>query len=532
MPRSSTDADRHNQADAALRVTAAGLLTTVQDLGRYGYGRYGLPVAGALDDCALRWANLLAGNPAEAAALELTFLGPTLALEGDRPVVAALAGADFGATLNGRPLPPWRGFTLRPGDTLALGACKVGARGYLAVAGGFDLPPALGSRSTDLLGGIGGLAGAGQGRALGPGDLLPLAPDAGPAPPLRALPPERAPRYGGELRLRVVLGPQDDRFTEDAIVTFLSSVYSVTREADRMGVRLEGPALAFRDGPAGADIISEGVATGAIQVPAHGRPIVLLAAHQTTGGYAKIGGVIGADLWRLGQARPGDRVRFRAVAVAEAQEALRAYRSGFDLAALVSLPEAAPPPDDAVGAPAAAAPGDQPAPDPRERLFPPRLGPAPAPSAAPWSPADVQALLDRVAALGLTEFSIDVPGLRFHLRREGGHASAPATAAPAADLADPPGGEAPPHPDGADEFTITAPFIGIFYRTARQGEPPLVAPGDTVAADQPLGLIEVMKTFHEVTAGQPARVLAVLAEDGAPVEYGQPLFTLGLRTEG
>jgi biotin-dependent carboxylase-like uncharacterized protein len=306
--------------------------TTVQDLGRFGYGRYGLPVAGALDDCALRWANLLVGNEPGAAALEITLLGPTLTLEGERPVVAALAGADFGATLNGAPVTPWRGFTLRPGDTLALAGCRRGARGYLAIAGGIAVPSVFGSRSTDLLGGIGGL----EGRALRPGDLLPLAPPEGEAPP-RALPAHLVPRYGQEIVARVVFGPQEDRFTEDAIVAFLSSRYTVARESNQMGLRLEGPTLAYREGSGGPDILSEGVVTGAIQVPGHGHPIVLLAGRQTTGGYAKIATVIGADLWWLGQARPGDTLTFRTRDVDSAVGELREReRALTELAARVA----------------------------------------------------------------------------------------------------------------------------------------------------------------------------------------------------
>jgi antagonist of KipI len=482
--------------EAVLRVDAAGLLTTVQDLGRPGWGRFGLPPGGALDDCALRWANLLAGNEPGAAALELTLLGPTLTYEGTGPVSAALAGTDFGASLNGTPQAPWQRFTLQPGDTLACGSCRVGARGYLAIGGGIDVPAALGSRSTDLRGRVGGL----EGRALRAGDRLPLAPSAATPDESLALPADRIPAYSGEIVAHVVLGPQDDRFTEDAIVTFLSSPYTVTRDADRMGLRLEGPALAFRDGPAGADIISEGVATGAIQVPAHGQPIVLLAARQTTGGYAKIATVIGADLWRLGQARPGDTLRFRAIPIAEAQEATRRYRASFDPAVLESRGQRA------VGNEAE---------ETRRGSAGEAEAVLEAASSESWTPAAVQRLLDRVEALGLTEVTLDLPGLRFHLRR--GTGTPPATSigfdstAPAAD---------------AGEFTITAPLIGVFYRSVRQGEAPLVAPGDLVEADQPLALIEVMKTFHEVTAGRRARVTAVLADDAAPVEYGQALFRM------
>lgn len=371
---------------ASLRVITPGMLTTVQDLGRYGYERFGLGVAGALDDCALRWANLLAGNLPRTAAIEATLLGPTLVYEGDAPLVAALTGAECGATLNRSPLAAWRGFLLRPGDALALSACQQGARTYLAVRGGIATAPALGSRSTDLLGHLGGMGG----RALRAGDLVPVAasgpiaaPDSPaevadqPVHPLLALPADLVPRYEGEAKLRVVLGPQDDRFSDETLATFGSAAYTVTPQTDRMGMRLAGPALAFRPGSPGADILSEGIVTGAIQVPGHGQPIILLAGHQTTGGYAKIATVIGADLWRLGQARPGDCVRFQVVAVAEAQEARRAYHASFDPARLVALPA--------------------------------RVGHQ-APTSLTWTAQQVDELLDRAGSLGISEQSLRSDG--------------------------------------------------------------------------------------------------------------------------
>jgi antagonist of KipI len=478
-----------------LRVERAGLLTTVQDLGRDGYGRFGLATAGTLDDYACRWANLLVGNEPGAAVLELTLLGPALVYEGAAPVVAALTGADCGATRNDEPLPRWRTIVLMPGDQLDLGACKSGARAYLAVAGGIAVPPALGSRATDQRAGLGGLAG----RAVQAGDRLPLAPPATLPAESLALPAARVPRYDREIAVRVVLGPQDDRFTEDAIVTFLSSPYTVTRAADRMGLRLDGAPLTFHAGPAAADILSEGLATGAIQVPAHGQPIILLADHQTTGGYAKLATVSSADLWRLGQARPGDSIRFRAVPVAEAQAVARQYYAAFATSALERGNWNA-----ERGTPAA----DR-QPSVAEAVIP-----------HSWTPAAVQAILDRVAALGLTEFTLDVPGVRLQLRR----GAAPANPAPP--VGQPAAPDTPAEQTGAGEFTVSAPFLGVFYRAAKAGEPPLVAPGDHVAPDQPLGLIEVMKTFHEVTAGRSARVLEILAADATPVEYGQPLFRL------
>ena len=478
----------------------------MQDLGRDGYGRFGLATSGALDDYALRWANLLVGNEPGDAALELTLLGPALVYEGAMPVAAVLTGADCGATRNDEPLPRWCTSVLMPGDRLDLGACHTGARSYLAVAGGIAVPLALGSRATDQRAGLGGLAG----RALQAGDRLPLAPPAALPPDALALPAARVPRYDREIAVRVVLGPQEDCFTEDAIVTFLSSPYTVTRAADRMGLRLDGPPLTFHAGPAAADILSEGLATGAIQVPAHGQPIILLADHQTTGGYAKIATVSSADLWRLGQTRPGDSIRFRAVPVTEAQAAARQYYAAFAPSALERGPGTRLRVENAErGTPAA---------DPQ---------PAVAEAVMPhsWTPAAVQAILDRVAALDLTEFTLDVPGVRLQLRR----GAAPANPAhPVGQLAAP---DTPAEQTGVGEFTVSAPVIGVFYHAAKAGEPPLVAPGDHVAPDQLLGLIEVMKTFHEVTTGQPARVLEILVADATPVEYGQPLFRLAAEEE-
>ncbi len=507
--------------EAVLRVVAAGLQTTVQDQGRIGWARFGVAPGGALDDGALRWANLLVGNEPLAAALEFALLGPTLVYEGPVPLVCALTGPDFGATVDAVPQSPWRSFLLRPGATLACGACQRGARGYLAVAGGLAVPVALGSRSTDPRAGIGGV----EGRALRAGDRVPLAPPATPPETGLMLPAARIPNYDAASVARVVLGPQDDRFTEDAIVTFLSSHYTVTREADRMGVRLDGPALLYKgagngvarlagEGTSGADIISEGVVTGAIQVPSHGRPIVLLAARQTTGGYAKIATVIGADLWRLGQARPGDTVRFRAIPVGEAQELAARGHAAYDPALLVPAPW-----------PRATPTTTETSETTEERAMTAEEVPATTTGAAGWTPEAVERLLERAAALDLTELTLEAPGVRLQLRR-GTVPAAAATAAAPPDMAPASPPAAPVPTPETDEFTVTAPLIGVFYRSARQGEPPLVAPGDRVEADQPLGLIEVMKTFHEVTAGRTARVVAVRAIDAAPVEYGAALFTL------
>lgn len=300
-----------------LEVIEGGLLTTVQDLGRYGYERFGVPVCGAMDPFALQAANALVGNSLGEAALEITLLGPTLrATEG---CLVALAGADLGPALDGEPVPTWHSFWLPEGATLQFTGRQSGCRAYLAVAGGFDLPCLLGSRSTFLRGGWGGF----QGRALRPGDVLPLRPPRGGQQSLfgRRLREDMRPPYEDEVVVRVVLGPQDDAFTAEGIDAFLGSEFAVGPNSDRMGYRLSGPRIAHR---AGADIVSDGIALGAVQVPGDGQPIVMMADRQTTGGYTKIATVISADIPLLAQCVPGaGRVRFVQAGLEEAVAALR-----------------------------------------------------------------------------------------------------------------------------------------------------------------------------------------------------------------
>ena len=304
---------------AFLTVVRPGLFATVQDLGRFGFQELGMPVAGALDPLALRLANALVGNPAGnkdcAAALEIALLGPTLRVEATSVRIAAVGPLAVAVEREGQPLQPLephRSHTLVQGDILRLGAVDGASVAYLAAAGGFALEPVMGSLSTYVRAGIGPLGG----RPLGQGARLPLARDAAPGGPETGLP--QSPDYGSG-PLRVVLGPQDDRFTEAALATFLSTAYRVGKQADRMGLRLEGPALMHRGS---ADIPSDGLVTGAIQVPGNGQPILLLNDHQTIGGYAKIATVISADLPRAGRLRPGDSLSFQAVTVEEA-EAIR-----------------------------------------------------------------------------------------------------------------------------------------------------------------------------------------------------------------
>ncbi|AVX21753.1 biotin-dependent carboxylase uncharacterized domain-containing protein [Carboxydocella sporoproducens DSM 16521] len=301
-----------------IRVIKPGLLTTIQDRGRFGYQQWGIPVAGAMDEYALRIANLLVGNPEGEACLEITLLGPTLEFQAEG--VIALTGADLGARLNGQDLPLWQALQVQKGDKLEFTGVKAGCRVYLAVAGGFEVPVVMGSKSTYVRGQIGGFAG----RSLRKGDEIGIRV---PRVDLRRLINRTVPReyryeFTNPILVRVVLGPQDDAFTEDGIRTFLEGQYQVTNEADRMGYRLDGPKIQHKTSP---DIISDGIVMGSIQVPGHGLPIIMMADRQTTGGYTKIATVITADLNKIAQAKPGDAIRFQAVSIEEAHEIYRAY---------------------------------------------------------------------------------------------------------------------------------------------------------------------------------------------------------------
>lgn len=298
-----------------IQVLHPGFLTTIQDLGRPGWAHQGVSASGAADALSLRLGNRLCGNSESAAALEMTLVGGRF--EFSDTGVICLAGADFGPALDGRPAPLWTSFPVRPGQVLQIGPTRGGARCYLCVRGGLDVPLILGSASTHLLTGLGGLAG----RPLRKGDALAVRPHALAGPGhLRRLHPAVLPRLHPTGPLRVVAGPQADHFTPTARETFHGAAYRVTETSDRMGLRLAGPAL--EKGHA-ADLVTEGAPLGAVQVPRDGQPIILFVEHQTTGGYPKIANVISADFHRLGQLRPRDEVRFEAVSLAAALERLR-----------------------------------------------------------------------------------------------------------------------------------------------------------------------------------------------------------------
>jgi antagonist of KipI len=463
----------------ALRVIQPGMLTTVQDLGRSGLARYGVTPGGALDRRALILGNrLLANNPGEAG-LEITLIGPELIATS--PAVVALTGADLGARLNDEPLPRWRPIAVAKDDVIwfepGAGDGR-GARAYLCVAGGFAIEPVLGSRSTDLTGQFGGI----EGHPLVVDDALMLrgCDDPGAILQRRLAQPISNIDDGP---IRVVLGPQEDRFTKLGIETFLSEEYDVTAKADRTGVRLSGPAIEL---VSGADLVSEGIAAGAVQVPGDGQPILLLRARQTVGGYTKIATVIGADLDRLAQLRPGVRVRFTDISPEEARAVTLAYWRSVDEAEIFEQSE-----DSKSGS----------------------------------IPEGMRQVVETMKATGLSSLRVEgrLPpvggggpegrrGEQFRLRLEFRGAEPIATSR-----------RASPPPSPPRVIVVHSPALGRFFRRREPTEPLLAETGQRVTVGDPLGVIEVMKTYHEVTAPVSGLLTAFLVEDEQVVEYGQPV---------
>ncbi|WP_091714877.1 biotin-dependent carboxyltransferase family protein [Methylobacterium phyllostachyos] len=301
---------------AALTIETAGPGITLQDRGRHGFLRYGITAAGPMDPLMHATANRAVGNPLDATAIEISTGGVTVSAE-DAPLEIALVAPGFRVSLDGAALPVAVVLNLEPGRTLVVRAGAAGSWGYLAVGGRFAVAPVLGSTATHTRSGLGGL----DGRALAGGDRLSVADGRpGDAAPQRLIAPWLARDPG---TVRVVLGPQDDYFAPDQIAAFLAGPWTVSPRGDRMACFLDGTPLRHAKGH---DIVSDGIAMGAIQVPGNGLPIVLMADRQSTGGYPKIATVIGADLGRLAQARGGMPIMFRPVSVDEAVAARRAER--------------------------------------------------------------------------------------------------------------------------------------------------------------------------------------------------------------
>lgn len=306
---------------AAISIVTPGLLTTVQDLGRWGYQSFGVSVAGPMDPRSHRLANAHIGNPARAATLEITLTGPELEFEDDRQV--AVTGATFDLQLDGRSMSSGAPFRVSRGSRLTFGQRRRGARAYLAISGGIEVPALLGSRATHRLSHLGGH----EGRALVAGDRLSL----GPRSALRRNAPH-PPSMGvftipdGHAIVRVLPGPQRERFAAQALDVLQSAPYQLTSESDRMGFRLKGPLL---ERTIDSEMISDATPLGVLQVPPSGQPVLLMADRQTTGGYPKIATVISADIGLAGQLAPGDTIAFTVCTKPQAIAALIAQERAF-----------------------------------------------------------------------------------------------------------------------------------------------------------------------------------------------------------
>lgn len=298
-------------------VLRPGLQTTVQDTGRPGWQKFGVSPSGAMDSFAMQVANILAGNGPGEAVLETVFPGPVLEVLTNCTI--AICGGNLSPVIDGKPVPLWKSFRALKGQILTFGKPVSGARAYIAVSGGIGVPVVLGSRSTYLAGGFGGLAG----RSLEKGDVLSSNGQSS-VTTGRGLASSLIPEYSSEITVRAITGPHADAFAEESLHAFFSQPYVVAPRSNRMGISLDGPKLRHRQG---ADILSDAVPFGGIQVPSGGQPIILMAERQPTGGYTRIGTVITADLPLLAQAMPGSTVSFREVGIEEAQKAYFETRS-------------------------------------------------------------------------------------------------------------------------------------------------------------------------------------------------------------
>jgi len=302
---------------AAFKILNPGLFTTIQDLGRFGYLKYGVPISGAMDTFSFVAANLLVANNPNDACLEITLIGPELQALARTQV--AITGGLASPKINGQNVPMWETLDVQEGDIISFGKIVKGCRLYFSIRGGVNTPLVLGSRSTYVRGMLGGL----NGRQLKTGDIIEVF--AKPHLETRlSMSEELMPQFTGRFMMHVILGPQSDMFTEKGMQTFLSNSYKVTSEADRMGYRLEGPTIEHKSK---AEIISDALLPGAVQVPRGGKPIMIMRDAQTTGGYPKIAVVVSPDVSLLGQARPDDTVEFSRITIKQAREkALEYYK--------------------------------------------------------------------------------------------------------------------------------------------------------------------------------------------------------------
>lgn len=296
------------------KILNPGLFTTVQDIGRFGYESLGAPTSGAMDIFSFKVANILAGNTIDEPVLEVTLLGPRMEFLSDAFI--SVTGANMIPLINGKKRPTWSAFPVKKGDVLSFSPMTEGCRAYIAVAGGLKAENVMGSASTYVRGKIGGILG----RPLKKGDILELKRDDSAKRKPCKVKSDYIPSYKTMVNVRIILGPQDDYFSNDAIEKLLSSTYTLTNESDRMGFRLDGPEIRPIDK---YDIITDGLIPGSVQIPGNGKPIIMMKDAQTTGGYVKIANVISIDLPKLAQLKPGDKLRFEKVKLNKAHEMLK-----------------------------------------------------------------------------------------------------------------------------------------------------------------------------------------------------------------
>ena len=308
-----------------LKVIKGGAISLLEDLGRFGYQNMGLTTGGSMDEHASRWANRLLNNAADCVVLEVTLGNVELLAESD--CVISLCGADMPIHINGKSVMNWSTHRVLQGDHITLGWAKEGMRSYLAVKGGFQIAPEFGSVSTVVRESLGGL----NGQPLTSGNLLPFIDEQQPdkSQMNKMVPWYSKPDYSTVPTLRVIAGYQFEHFSSEDIDRFFSSNYEIKADSDRMGFRLSGPVLSSTL----AGIMSEGIAYGAIQIPADGQPIILLKDRQTLGGYPKLGTLLPVDAFRLSQARPGSEVRFTSISLESAQDVMREFYEFFSVGA-------------------------------------------------------------------------------------------------------------------------------------------------------------------------------------------------------
>jgi len=305
---------------SSIKILKSGFFTTVQDLGRQGYQRFGMPVAGVMDNFSYRIANFLVGNKEGEAVLEATFLGPELEFSDE--MLIAVTGANMKPKVNGKEIPMWESVKVNKGDKLSLGGIVNGIRSYIAFSGELEIELVNNSKSTYAKAGIGGF----NGRKLLDKDELNIK-ISNNIEPGKHLDPKFIPKFKKKNNIRIILGPQDDYFTEEGINSFLNKDgYKITKEADRMGYRLEGETIKHKEK---ADIISDGALFGSVQVPANGKPIILMADRQTTGGYTKIATVISSDLPKISQMGSDNEIVFEKISLEEAHKVYKEYEKNI-----------------------------------------------------------------------------------------------------------------------------------------------------------------------------------------------------------